>query len=463
MSKKKETAQPTYARFEPHMKKDYTILLPTMLPMHFSMMEGVFRANGYNTVLLENTGQAVIEKGLKYVHNDTCYPAQLVIGQFLDAIKSGKYDTSKLALVITQTGGGCRASNYIFLLRKALERAGYGHIPVLSLNFSGLEKGNSLELSIGTLRRLVAAVLYGDLLMHLVNQCRPYEKNAGDTQRMADKWTAYLRNELHHSRLYKDRDMQPVYRRIIRDFASIEVERRPVVRVGIVGEIFVKFSPLGNNDLEKFLIHEGAEPVVPDFVGFCLYCIYNSVIDHELYKTGWIKAKGAGIIYRYLVRRQHRMIDAVREEGSFAAPTPFDVTMSSLKGMISNGMKMGEGWLLTAEMIELIEHGVKNIVCTQPFGCLPNHIAGKGMMKPLKEKYPDVNIVAIDYDAGATRVNQENRIKLMLANAVPVAFRGMHEEKADHGADRDGGTKPPAINVQTEKQSGEREKELAGV
>ena len=222
--------------------------------------------------------------------------------------------------------------------------------------------------------------------------------------------------------------MQKVYPKIIRDFASIEVERRSVVRVGIVGEIFVKFSPLGNNDLEKFLIHEGAEPVVPDFVGFCLYCIYDMLMDYKLYKMGGkIKAKGAEIIYHYLVRRQRRMIEAVRQEGSFNAPTPFDVTVASLKGMIGIGMKMGEGWLLTAEMIELIEHGVKNIVCTQPFGCLPNHIAGKGMMKPLKEKYPDVNIVAIDYDAGATRVNQENRIKLMLANATPVPFRGKHE------------------------------------
>ena len=453
--KKNQAEQATYARFEPHMKKDYTVLLPTMLPMHFSMMEGVFRAYGYNTVLLKNTGQAVIDKGLKYVHNDTCYPAQLVIGQFLDAIESGKYDTNKLALVITQTGGGCRASNYIFLLRKALERAGYGHVPVLSLNFSGLEKGSSLELSLGMIRRLVAAALYGDLLMHLVNQCRPYEKNEGDTERMADKWTAYLKNELHCGRLYKDRDMQKVYPKIIRDFASIEVEHRSVVRVGIVGEIFVKFSPLGNNDLEKFLIHEGAEPVVPDFVGFCLYCIYDMLMDYKLYKMGGkIKAKGAEIIYHYLVRRQRRMIEAVRQEGSFNAPTPFDVTVASLKGMIGIGMKMGEGWLLTAEMIELIEHGVKNIVCTQPFGCLPNHIAGKGMMKPLKEKYPDVNIVAIDYDAGATRVNQENRIKLMLANATPVPFRGKHESMLEEKTAQ----QAPIAEEKTETKEKERSK-----
>ncbi|MBR5880520.1 MAG: 2-hydroxyglutaryl-CoA dehydratase, partial [Clostridia bacterium] len=220
------------------------------------------------------------------------------------------------------------------------------------------------------------------------------------------------------SRLYRDREMLPVYHKIVEEFSKIEVERREVVRVGIVGEIFVKFSPLGNNDLEKFLISEGAEPVLPDFTGFALYCVYNMFMDYKLYKMGSkIKAWGAEWVYRYLIRRQKKMIGAIAENGAFAVPTPFDVTAASLKGMIHSGMKMGEGWLLTAEMIELIEHGVKNIVCTQPFGCLPNHIAGKGMMKPLKEKYPDVTLVAIDYDAGATRVNQENRIKLMLVVA----------------------------------------------
>ena len=418
-----------YARFEEHMKADYTVLLPTMLPIHFTMFASIFRSFGYNAVLLKNTGSAVIEKGLKYVHNDTCYPAQLVIGQFLDAIESGRYDTNKLALVITQTGGGCRASNYIYLLRRALKRAGYGHVPVVSINFSGLEKGSAFKLTVPMLRRLVAAVLYGDLLMHLSNQCRPYEANEGDTERMAKKWTDYLANELYHGRIFKDKDMQPVYRRIVSDFATIPLTPRPAVRVGIVGEIFVKFSPLGNNELEKFLIHEGAEPVVPDFIGFCLYCIYNSVIDHELYKTGYLKAKGAGVLYRYLLKRQKRMIEAVAEQGSFTPPHAFDETVRGLRGLIGSGMKMGEGWLLVAEMIELIESGVKNIVCTQPFGCLPNHIAGKGMMKPLKEKYPDVNIVAIDYDAGATRVNQENRIKLMLANAVPLPFRNSRHER----------------------------------
>ncbi len=407
-----------YTLFTEEMKKDYTILVPTMLPMHFSMFEGIFRAYGYNTVLLENTGSAVIERGLRYVHNDTCYPAQLVIGQLLDAVESGKYDCNKIALLISQTGGGCRASNYIFLLRKALEKAGYAHIPVISLNFSGMEKDSSMKMSLPMLSRMVSAVLYGDMLMNLRNQCRPYEVHPGDAQAVADKWTAKLKKDLYNGKNYKQKDMEKLYPKILADFAAVKTTKRPAVRVGIVGEIFVKFSPLGNNNLEDFLIGEGAEPVLPDFMGFCLYCIYNGVIDRELYGTGKIKAYGSKILYNYLLKRQKKQIEAIKAHGVFRPQTYFDDTRALLGDIMGKGMKMGEGWLLTAEMMELIHHGVKNIVCTQPFGCLPNHIVGKGMMKPIKEKHPDVNIVAIDYDAGATRVNQENRIKLMLANAA---------------------------------------------
>ncbi len=406
-----------YTRFTDEMKKDYTILVPTMLPMHFTMFEGIFRSYGYRAVLLENTGPSVIEKGLRYVHNDTCYPALLVIGQLIDAVESGKYDKHKIALLISQTGGGCRASNYIFLLRKALEKAGYDYIPVLSLNFSGMEKGSSLKMSLPMLRRMVAAVLYGDLLMLLRNQCRPYELQSGATQAVADRWTARLSADLGAGKNFKQRDMDKLYPQIIADFAAVPKRVEKGVRVGIVGEIFVKFSPLGNNNLEDFLISEGAEPVLPDFLGFCLYCIYNGIVDRELYDKGRLKALGSRVVYSYLLRRQRALIDAVKADGHFTPPTYFDDTRRLLDGAIGTGMKMGEGWLLTAEMQELIHHGVKSIVCTQPFGCLPNHIVGKGMMKPLKERHPDVNIVAIDYDAGATRVNQENRIKLMLANA----------------------------------------------
>ena len=397
--------------------KDYTILVPTMLPMHFKIMTGILRSFGYNAILLENYDSSVIEYGLKYVHNDTCYPALLVIGQMLSAIESGKYDTNKLALMITQTGGGCRASNYIFLLRKALKKAGYGHIPVISLNFAGLEKDSAFKLTVPLVRRLLYAVMLGDLLMLLKNQCMPYEKNPGDTEKLCEHWVEKLTGDMARDGKLKYSTVKKFYSEIVRDFSDIEKIGERKVRVGIVGEIFVKFSPLGNNELEKFLLSENAEVVMPGLLDFCMFSCYNSVSDAKL--LGMKKGKGFvfNLALKFFEKKQKDMINIIRSESSFDLPTPFGHVIELANGLISHGAKMGEGWLLTAEMAELIEEGVNNIVCAQPFGCLPNHIVGKGMMRPLKERYPDSNIVAIDYDAGATKINQENRIKLMLSNA----------------------------------------------
>ena len=411
-----------YPIFTEEMKKEHTILIPTMLPVHFSLISRILNNYGYKTELLTNMGEDIKEYGLKYVHNDTCYPAQLVIGQMLSAIESGKYDTHKLSLLISQTGGGCRASNYISLLRKALKKAGYGYIPVISFNLVGLEKGSAFKLTFPMLHRMLYCVMYGDLMMCLQNQCRPYELNPGDTDRVTRKWTDKLAEEMSSNAL-SYRKVKKNYDRIIADYAAIPCDRsvqKP--RVGIVGEIFVKFSPLGNNDLENFLINDGAEPVMPGLADFCLYSLYNSIADSQLYRRGVLKAKGAALAYRFLIGRQRRVIQAIEDSGTgFRPMSCFEDTRRLIKGFIGIGAKMGEGWLLTAEMLELIHAGVKSIVCTQPFGCLPNHIVGKGKMKPLKEAFPDVNIVAIDYDAGATRINQENRIKLMLANAKAPA------------------------------------------
>ena len=405
-----------FAVFTPEMKKDYTILVPTMLPMHFKIMEAILNSYGYKAVLLENTGSSVKDCGLKYVHNDTCYPALLVIGQLIDAIQSGKYDPHKVALLISQTGGGCRASNYISLLRKALQKAGYEYIPVLSFNISGLESQPGFKITVPMLHRMLYAVLYGDLLMLLRNQCRPYEIRTGESQALADKWTKRLTDEMASSRV-KYSKVKANYRAILDDFARIPMRREDKVKVGIVGEIFVKFSPLGNNNLEDFLFHEGAEVVMPGLLDFCLYCVYNNIMDTKLYGMNRLKAPAARIIFNFLVGKQKDLIDIIEQHGVFRGPTPFEHTISLTKGYIGIGAKMGAGWLLTAEMLELIDEGVENIVCTQPFGCLPNHIVGKGMMKPIKERHPGVNIVAVDYDPGATKINQENRIKLMLANA----------------------------------------------
>ncbi len=415
------TSANSYPIFTTEMKKDYTILVPTMLPMHFKIMEGILNSYGYKAVLLENTGRAVKDCGLKYVHNDTCYPALLVIGQLIDAVNSGKYDPHKVALMICQTGGGCRASNYISLLRKALQKAGYEYIPVLSFNINGMESQPGFKITPALLHRMLYAVLYGDLLMLLRNQCRPYEVNEGEAQALADRWTKRLTAEMTSGSI-RYSHVKDNYRAILRDFAKIKLNRENKVRVGIVGEIFVKFSPLGNNNLEDFLYQEGAEVVMPGLLDFCLYCVTNNIMDTKLYGINRIKEPIVKLIFNFLTGKQRDLINIIKAHGVFRGPTPFDHTISLTRGYIGMGAKMGEGWLLTAEMLELIDQGVENIICTQPFGCLPNHIVGKGMMKPIKERHPGVNIVAVDYDPGATKINQENRIKLMLANAASSAI-----------------------------------------
>ncbi len=410
----------SYISFTEEMKKDYTILMPNMLPMHFRLLEKVFASYGLHAELLTTTGQKIKDTGLKYCHNDTCYPAIIVIGQFIDALQSGKYNPDKTALIMFQTGGGCRASNYINLIRKALAKAGYGHVPVISFSFSGLEDHPGFKLGLGIIHRMMYAVMYGDLLMLLRNQCVPYELRAGEADRLCEVWTDRLVEEMSSSKIsYKK--VKQNYKKIVADFCNIPRADEKKVKVGIVGEIFVKYSPLANNSLEDFLVSEGAEVTVPGLVDFCLYSVYNTIMDYKLYginKKTYLIYK---IVYKFILGKQQDIIDIISDSSDFQPPTPFTHTVSLVQGYIGIGTKMGEGWLLTAEMLELADKGIPNIVCTQPFGCLPNHICGKGMMKPIKEKNPNINIVAIDYDAGATAVNQENRIKLMLANSKELA------------------------------------------
>ncbi len=437
-----------YVVFTEEMKKTHTILVPNMLPMHFKLIGKVLERSGYKMELLETSGPQIAETGLKYVHNDTCYPAILVIGQFIDALQSGKYDPDKVALILFQTGGGCRASNYIHLLRKALQKAGLAHVPVISLSMAGLEKHPGFQLTLPLIIKMMYGVLYGDLLMTLVNQCKPYEVERGSAQALADRWTDRLAAELTGGGQSGYRRVKDNYRRILDEFAAIAVERRETVMVGIVGEIFVKYSPLGNNNLEQFLVDEGAEVVIPGLLDFCLYCVYNNMLDHKLYGMQKYVQPVYKIAFRYLLDKEKDLIDTIAAHGRFTPPTLFTRTVELVQGTISLGVKMGEGWLLTAEMLELADKGVGNIVCTQPFGCLPNHICGKGMMKPIKERNPDVNIVAIDYDAGATRVNQENRLKLMLANARQTAARAAGsaaEDRESAQPARSGGVFPVAV------------------
>lgn len=401
------------AVFTPEMKQTHTILIPDMLPIHFGLIMEIFRNNGYKMELLTTSTRSVVDEGLKHVHNDTCYPALLVIGQFIDALKSGKYDVNKVALLISQTGGGCRASNYIHLLRKALDEE-FPQIPVLSLNFSGLEKDSGFKITAGMFLQMLYAVLYGDLMMSLYNTCRAYELNKGDSKAVLEKWQTKIA-ELFRKGGY--RKTKKLYREILADFSQIKRTKEKKVRVGIVGEIYVKYSPLANNHLEDFLISEGCEPVVPAFLDFCLYCAVNTVNDGKIYNFSTKTTKLFGIAYRLIYSMQKQMIKIVREHGEFDPPHDFEDLRAYADKYMHQGVKMGEGWLIPAEMAALAHGGVENIICTQPFGCLPNHIVAKRMSRVIKEAFPQANIVAVDYDPGATRVNQENRIKLMLANA----------------------------------------------
>lgn len=405
-----------YPKFVASMRKTHTILIPSMLPFHMALFEKALLASGYKVEIMKNEGADVVTEGLKYVHNDTCYPALLVIGQFIDNLNH-RTDHDKLVLLITQTGGGCRASNYIHLLRKALDKAGYGFIPVVSLNASNLEKDSGLKLTYDLIKKIAAAMTYGDEIMYLYNKTRSYETEPGSAKKLALSWVEKIGRLYERKKGVSYSALKKNLRKIAKSFDALSLDlSHALPKVGVVGEIYVKYAALGNNHLEEFLVSERAEVMVPGLYGFILYCLYNSIYDNEFYGHGKMKKLGAKFIIWYLRRREKLMINSMKHT-KFTPMKYFSHTKDLSEGILSHGTKMGEGWLLTAEMMELVEIGYDNIICTQPFGCLPNHICGKGVMKKIKSLHPDANIVAIDYDPSATKVNQENRIKLMLAIA----------------------------------------------
>lgn len=414
--------------FTKEMKEEYTILLPMMAPIHFNIIRNVFTHYGYKTILLDTEGPEIAQVGLKYVHNDTCYPALLVIGQFIHALQSGKYDVHKTALMITQTGGGCRASNYIHLLRKALAKAGFEFVPVISLNLSGLEKNSGFSLSIPMIRRMAAGLVYGDSLMLLRNQIQPYECNVGEAQRLVDKWVTTLSEQFAKGKGFTAKEIDGNLDEIARSFTEIKINKIPKIKVGVVGEIYVKYAALGNNNLERFLAEQGCEVNLPGIMGFMLFKVDNRLEDIKLYGGNKVKYNVVKMLMDYFTKLETSLIESVKKYG-FVPPSAYVHTKSLVDGVIGFGSKMGEGWLLTAEMLELTEAGYGNIVCAQPFGCLPNHINGKGMMRKIKSIDDRANIVAIDYDPGAPRVNQENRIKLMLAVARENLNKELEAEK----------------------------------
>ena len=401
------------------MDKNCKVLIPMMMDIHFDLIAGVLKNEGYDVEVLKTDHRGVIEEGLKSVHNDMCYPALLVIGQFIDALKSGKYDTNNVALLLTQTGGGCRASNYIHLLRKALEINGFHKVKVLSLNFEGLDTKKEVSLSFKGYFNLFYSILYGDLLMSIYHQSVAYEENPGDSKSILAYWKEKLISEVGKKPFKK---LKENYKKIIEHFLTIPKNlSKKKIRVGIVGEIYMKYSPLGNNHLTDYLEKEGVEAVNTGLLDFLLFNLYDTIFDRKIYGRKGLKYYFVKYVVGYIEKKQKEMIDVIKQYKSFIPPSPFAKVREMTKGYLGHGVKMGEGWLLTAEMLEFIEMGVKNIVCAQPFGCLPNHIIAKGMIRKIKDNHPEANIIAVDYDPGASSVNQENRIRLMLENARMLA------------------------------------------
>ncbi len=413
-----------FVEFTAEMKKTHKVLIPDMCNIHFKFIDRIFTAYGLNVEILRGTDSSVIDEGLKYIHNDMCYPALITAGQLITALKSGKYDLNKVALMMSQTGGGCRASNYIHLIRKALANMGYGHIPVVSFCVDNIEKHSGFQITLPTLRRVISGLVYGDLLMLLSNQIRPYENTKGQADEMVDKWVDYICDLFNNNKAYSPSGMKKEFPKIVKDFSNIEITKVPKVKVGIVGEIFVKYAPVANNNLEKFLEEQGCEVMVPGMIGFVLYCLDVGIVDHMLYGGKFKQKFTKTLVYNYLENYETVLLDSLKGS-KFVIPSSFKHLKELIKPIISDGCKMGEGWLLTGEIMELCESGYSNVICTQPFGCLPNHIVGKGMIRKIVSINKDANIVPIDYDPGATKVNQENRIKLMLA----VAKEKMEEAK----------------------------------
>ena len=398
------------------MRDTYTILCPQMSPIHFDLIEPVFRHGGYNLVVLNNDNRSSIDTGLKYVNNDACYPSLLVVGQMMSALESGKYDLDKTALIISQTGGGCRATNYIGFIRRALKKAGLEKIPVISLNLSGLEPQPGFKITLPLITRGVYSVFFGDIFQKCVYRMRPYEVNKGETDAIHEKWLKKCIDFLNqkHVSYFKFKKM---CKEMVEEFDRIELRDVKKPRVGVVGEILVKFSPTANNHVVDLLEAEGAEAVVPDLMDFLLYCFKNQEFKANNLGTSKKSAFVAKVGIKFVEFMRLAYKKACKKSIHFSAPADINETAKNAADIVSIGNQTGEGWFLTGEMIELIHDNTPNIICAQPFGCLPNHVVGKGVIKQLRKHFPGANIVAIDYDPGASEVNQLNRIKLMLASA----------------------------------------------
>ncbi len=421
----RKTKESNKVVFTKNMKKEHTILIPQMSPFHFQFFKTAGKKAGYNFEILPAVDKKAVDVGLRVVNNDACYPSIIVVGQLINALESGKYDLNNTSLLISQTGGGCRATNYIGFIRKALKDLGYNNIPVVSFNVVGLDKQPGFKLTIPLINRLIMSVVLGDTLMRTIYRTRPYEKVKGSVNQLYNKWVEKCHEVVSSGsfKMFKD-----TINKIVKDFDNIELyENIKKPKVGIVGEILVKFHPNANNDVYSLLEEEGAEVVVPDLLDFASYCSLNGAIKYEELLTGTYKSWAINSLATKAIDLYKKpSVDAFRNSKRFTVPSSIVELANKAKNFLSLCNQSGEGWFLTAEMVELLDSGVDNILCLQPFACLPNHITGKGMIKKLKDSYPMSNIVPIDYDAGASEVNQINRIKLMLTNA----FRNMNSHKS---------------------------------
>lgn len=400
--------------FTKEMKKNHTILAPQMSPIHFKFVEEALRLSGYNIVVLPDIDSEAVDVGLKYVNNDACYPSILVVGQLIKALQSAKYDPDNTSVVITQTGGGCRATNYIAFLRKGLKDAGFEQVPVISLNANGIESNPGFSISLGLINRAMMALIYGDLLMSVLYRVRPYEKIKGSANRLYEQMAVICIESLKKAR---KKQFEDNIKKIVREFDKLEITKEVKPKVGLVGEILVKFHPTANNNVVDVVESEGGEAVMPSLTDFFLYCAYNLDFSYKYLsgtKRSYIIAKAA---IRIMESYRKTYKKALATSKRFYEQKTIEEIAKGAQMVLSLGNQTGEGWLLTGEMVELIQSGVKNIICMQPFACLPNHVVGKGMIKALKRKFPGANIVAVDYDPGASEVNQLNRIKLMISTA----------------------------------------------
>lgn len=411
--------------FTKEMKKDWTILAPQMSPIHFQFIEKAARASGYNIDVLPANDKEAIEEGIKYVNNDACYPSILVIGQMINALKSGKYDPNKTALIISQTGGGCRATNYVGFLKKGLREAGFPNVPIISLNVLGMERQPGFKISYRLIKKLMMGVIYGDLFIRVLYRVRPYETVKGSANKLYEYYREKAFKNVENG---NKNEMNKLVKEIVKAFDTLEINDEVKPKVGIVGEILVKYHPTANNNIVDVLEKEGAEVVVPELLDFFLYCCYNSKFKNRYLSGSSIVKTGCDIAISYIESYRKVVKKELQNSERFGYPSSINNLAKKAANVVSLGNQTGEGWLLTGEMVELIESDVNNIVCIQPFACLPNHITGKGMIKALKSKYPLANIVAVDYDPGASEVNQLNRIKLMMS----VAFKNLKVPQQDY-------------------------------